>query len=155
MFNKKLTQTTLFSKSYFKGFLLHVCTAQCTKMLQHEVNATDYWNYFVLVPEQFAISLLQVNSSSRRARVKEPEPTIEIIEIDTTHSTLRPTLQSLGTFRSGSLPNVAAPQATNAEPEQKVPIFWNLISILYVILIWYWFFSVLLHYKLQSLFFLY
>lgn len=53
---------------------------------------------------------LQVNPRSQLNRVKPPEPVA-------TESTLKPAQQSLGTFRSGSLPNVAAPQATNVEPE--------------------------------------
>lgn len=56
-----------------------------------------------------------MNTSSRRAKVKPPET--EIIEI------LVPA-QSLGTFRSGSLPNVAAPQPATSEPEvTKVPCY--------------------------------
>lgn len=67
-------------------------------------------------------SWLQVNSS-KVARVKPPPEPSDNIE-----STLRPAQQGLGTFRSGSLPNVAAPQATVNELETiKVPLFWNLI----------------------------
>lgn len=69
-------------------------------------------------------SWLQVNSS-KVARAKPPaEPS------DNVESTLRPAQQGLGTFRSGSLPNVAAPQATPIELETiKVPLFWNLSII--------------------------
>lgn len=70
---------------------------------------------------------LQVNSSSKCTRMKAPPEPIENVE-----STLRPAQAgalpgpSLGTFRTGSLPNVAAPQATSAElNEAKVPIPWK------------------------------
>lgn len=60
---------------------------------------------------------LQVNSSSRRAKVKAP-PEPEVVEI------LVQTQQGLGTFRSGSLPNVAAPEPPTTKPEvTKVPQF--------------------------------
>lgn len=66
------------------------------------------------------ISWLQVSSGSRRARPIPPP------EANNTDTSLRPSPQSLGTFRSGSLPNVAAPQAPNAEPESdKVPTLGN------------------------------
>lgn len=65
-----------------------------------------------------------------------PEPAANV------ESTLRPAQQGLGSFRSGSLPNVAAPQATNAEPnDTKVPCLWNplvfiltLVELLFFIL---------------------
>lgn len=69
---------------------------------------------------------LQVNSSSRRERTKPPEPEVEIVA-----TTLRPTLSpGLGTFRSGSLPNVAAPQVESTQTENnQVPRFWNLCTL--------------------------
>lgn len=67
---------------------------------------------------------LQVNSSSRRARVVPPPEPVENVD-----TTLRPTQQTIGTYRSGSLPNVAAPQPTTTEPEtKKVSHFGNLLQ---------------------------
>lgn len=75
----------------------------------------------------FERAWLQVNTSSRRPRVKVPEP---VANVDLTpESTIEP-MQGLGSFRSGSLPNVAAPQATYPDPETtKVPILRNQLEI--------------------------
>ncbi|XP_026320527.1 CREB-regulated transcription coactivator 3-like isoform X2 [Hyposmocoma kahamanoa] len=89
------------------------------KIALHNQKQAEETAAFEQIMREVSDATNKVNSSSRRARAKDPTPPVEIIEIDSVHSTLRPTLQSLGTFRSGSLPNVAAPQATNAEPEQK------------------------------------
>lgn len=62
---------------------------------------------------------LQINSSVRRARSKPPPVTVEVVEILGTQGQ-----QGLGILRSGSLPNVAAPQVPKTETElenQKVP----------------------------------
>ncbi|XP_069361405.1 CREB-regulated transcription coactivator 3 isoform X2 [Maniola hyperantus] len=83
------------------------------KIALHNQKQAEETAAFEKIMREVSDATNKVNTSSRRAKVKPPET--EIIEI------LVPTQQSLGTFRSGSLPNVAAPQPTTTEPEAIKP----------------------------------
>lgn len=58
---------------------------------------------------------MQASSGTRRARQRH------VAEAPKTESSLRPNQPSLGTFRSGSLPNVAAQDAKNGTESDEVP----------------------------------
>ncbi|XP_023937013.2 CREB-regulated transcription coactivator 1 [Bicyclus anynana] len=83
------------------------------KIALHNQKQAEETAAFEKIMREVSDATNKVNTNSRRAKVKPPET--EIIEI------LVPTQQGLGTFRSGSLPNVAAPQPPTTEPEVIKP----------------------------------
>ncbi|XP_035434904.2 CREB-regulated transcription coactivator 3 isoform X1 [Spodoptera frugiperda] len=85
------------------------------KIALHHQKQAEETAAFEQIMREVSDATQRVNSS-KVARVKPPpEPS------DNVESSLRPTQQGLGTYRSGSLPNVAAPQATANELETIKP----------------------------------
>ncbi|KAH9642527.1 hypothetical protein HF086_008937 [Spodoptera exigua] len=85
------------------------------KIALHHQKQAEETAAFEQIMREVSDATQRVNSS-KVARVKPPpEPS------DNVESSLRPTQQGLGTYRSGSLPNVAAPQATAIELETIKP----------------------------------
>ncbi|KAI8420196.1 hypothetical protein MSG28_008747 [Choristoneura fumiferana] len=80
------------------------------KIALHNQKQAEETAAFEKIMREVSDATNKVNTSSRRARVKAPKPVVN------NDSMLRPSPVGLGSFRSGSLPNVAAPQAS-AEPE--------------------------------------
>ncbi|XP_075981035.1 CREB-regulated transcription coactivator isoform X2 [Anticarsia gemmatalis] len=85
------------------------------KIALHHQKQAEETAAFEKIMREVSDATQKVNSS-KVTRVKPPpEPS------DNVESSLRPAQQGLGTFRSGSLPNVAAPQATVNEQETIKP----------------------------------
>ncbi|XP_063366434.1 CREB-regulated transcription coactivator 3 [Cydia amplana] len=84
------------------------------KIALHNQKQAEETAAFEKIMREVSDATNKVNTSSRRERVKAPKPA------ETNDSMLRPAQPGLGSFRSGSLPNVAAPQAS-AEPENAKP----------------------------------
>ncbi|XP_073953841.1 CREB-regulated transcription coactivator isoform X2 [Choristoneura fumiferana] len=84
------------------------------KIALHNQKQAEETAAFEKIMREVSDATNKVNTSSRRARVKAPKPVVN------NDSMLRPSPVGLGSFRSGSLPNVAAPQAS-AEPENTKP----------------------------------
>nr|XP_037873540.1 CREB-regulated transcription coactivator 1 isoform X2 [Bombyx mori] len=86
------------------------------KIALHNQKQAEETAAFEKIMREVSDATNKVNSSTRRTRNKAPPKTPE-----TNEASLRPSQQGLGTFRSGSLPNVAAPQATDIETENVKP----------------------------------
>ncbi|XP_063894275.1 CREB-regulated transcription coactivator 2 isoform X7 [Helicoverpa armigera] len=85
------------------------------KIALHHQKQAEETAAFEQIMREVSDATQRVNSS-KVARVKPPpEPN------DNVETSLRPAQQGLGTFRSGSLPNVAAPQASANEQETIKP----------------------------------
>ncbi|CAH2089558.1 unnamed protein product [Euphydryas editha] len=91
------------------------------KIALHNQKQAEETAAFEKIMREVSDATNKVNSSSRRAKVKAP-PEPEVVEI------LVQTQQSLGTFRSGSLPNVAAPEPPTTKPEITKPEETPLVS---------------------------
>ncbi|XP_045452747.1 CREB-regulated transcription coactivator 3 [Melitaea cinxia] len=91
------------------------------KIALHNQKQAEETAAFEKIMREVSDATNKVNSSSRRAKVKAP-PEPEVVEI------LVQTQQGLGTFRSGSLPNVAAPEPPTTKPEVTKPEETPLVS---------------------------
>ncbi|GBP31916.1 CREB-regulated transcription coactivator 1 [Eumeta japonica] len=84
------------------------------KIALHNQKQAEETAAFEKIMREVSDATNKLNSGTRRVRTRPaPEP-------ESTESSLRPAqAQGLGSFRSGSLPNVAAPEPASTEPEKK------------------------------------